>query len=99
LDHRRPAAVRGAWYLNCDNGRHVQARINVTRRLKEAVMSQKNSNSGALTVKSAIRAGGYNRADQPDPPNRKQRKTKKTRRLTLAQFGVNEQGLPTFTWA
>jgi len=60
-------------------------------------MSQKNSNSSALTVKSALRAG-YNRNDQPDPPNRKQRKTR-IRRLTLGQFGVNEHGMPTFTRA
>ena len=61
-------------------------------------MSQKNSKSSALPVKSAIRAGAYSRVDQPDPPNRKQRKTK-TRRLALAQFGVNEHGMPTFTKA
>jgi hypothetical protein len=60
-------------------------------------MSQKNSKSSSLTVKSAIRAGGIVRVDQPDPPNRKQRKSG-TRRLTLAQFGVNAHGLPTFTW-
>ena len=60
-------------------------------------MSQKNSKSNALTVKSAVRAGAYSRVDQPDPPNRKQRKTKNARRLTLAQFGVNEHGMPTFT--
>ena len=62
-------------------------------------MSQKNSKSSVLTVKSAIRAGAYSRVDQPDPPNRKQRKTKQTRRLALAQFGVNEHGMPTFTKA
>ena len=61
-------------------------------------MSQKDSKSNALTVKSAIRAGAYSRVDQPDPPNRRQRKTR-ARRLTLAQFGVNEHGMPTFTKA
>jgi hypothetical protein len=77
----------------------VQTGIVTTRRPKEAAMSQKNSNSSALTVKSSIRAGAYNsRLDQPDPSNRKQRKTR-TRRLSLAQFGVNEQGMPTFTKA
>ena len=60
-------------------------------------MSQNNTTSGALTVRSAVRAG-RNRADQPDPPNRKQRASRK-RRLTLAQFGVNEHGVPTFTKA
>lgn len=59
-------------------------------------MSQKNSKSSAFTVKSAIRAGAYSRVDQPDPPNQRQRKTR-ARRLSLAQFGVNEHGRPTFT--
>ena len=61
-------------------------------------MSQTNTKSNALTVRSAVRAGAYSRVDQPDPPNRKPR-AKRTRRLALAQFGVNEQGVPTFTRA
>ena len=61
-------------------------------------MSQKNTKSNILTVKSAIKAGAYSRVDQPDPPNRRQRKTQ-ARRLTVAQFGVNEHGVATFTKA
>lgn len=61
-------------------------------------MSQKNTKSSALAVRSAVRAGAYSRVDQPDPPNRKQRATKR-RRLALAQFGVNDHGVPTFTRA
>ena len=61
-------------------------------------MSQNNTTSSALTVRSAVRAGRYTRVDQPDPPNRKQRASRR-RRLTLAQFGVNEHGVPTFTKA
>jgi hypothetical protein len=78
----------------------VETRINIARRLKEAAMTQNNSKSSALTVKTAVRAGAFStgRLEQPDPANRKQRKTR-NRRLSLAQFGVNEHGLPTFTKA
>lgn len=63
-------------------------------------MSQKHTTSSGLKVRTAVRAGAFSRVDQPDPPNRKARtttttKTKK-RRLVLAQFGVNEHGVPTF---
>lgn len=61
-------------------------------------MSQNNTTSSALTVRSAVRAGRYTRVDQPDPPNRKPRASRK-RRLALSQFGVNEYGVPTFTKA
>lgn len=61
-------------------------------------MSQKNSTPNGLKVRTAVRAGAYSRVDQPDPPNRRQRVTRK-RRLALAQFGVNEHGVPTFTRA
>ena len=71
--------------------------IDITRCPEEAAMSQNNSKANGLAVRSAIRAGRL-RADQPDPPNQRQRATKK-RRLTLAQFGVNEHGVPTFTKA
>lgn len=60
-------------------------------------MSQNNTKSNALTVRSALKAG-RSRLDQPDPPNRRQRRSR-TRRLALAQFGVNEHGVPTFTKA
>jgi hypothetical protein len=59
-------------------------------------MAQNTTNSNGLTVRSAIRAGRL-RADQPDPPNRRGRATRK--RLVLAQFGVNAQGVATFTKA
>jgi hypothetical protein len=64
---------------------------------EEAAMSQNNTKSNALTVRSAIKAG-RSRVDQPDPPNRRQRRSR-TRRLAVAQFGVNEHGVPTFTKA
>ena len=60
-------------------------------------MTQNTSTSNTLTVRSAIRAGRL-RADQPDPPNQKRRATR-SRRLTVAQFGVNAHGVPTFTKA
>lgn len=59
-------------------------------------MSQNNAKSNGVPVRSAIRAG-RRRVDQPDPPNQKRRASR--RRLTLAQFGVNEHGVPTFTRA
>jgi hypothetical protein len=65
---------------------------------KETVMTQNNSKTNALTVRSAIRAGRL-RADQPDPPNQRRRAARNRRRLTLGQFGVNEHGVPTFTKA
>ena len=61
-------------------------------------MSQKNTTSNGLKVRTAVRAGAYSRVDQPDPPNRRGRATRR-RRLVLAQFGVNEHGVPTFTKA
>ena len=60
-------------------------------------MSQNKSKTNGLSVRSAIRAGRL-RVEQPDPVNQRQRATKR-RRLTLAQFGVNEHGVPTFTKA
>ena len=95
-----PARCGGgrAWYHRCDSAGRVRKSINITRRhIKEAAMSQTNTKSNALTVRSAVRAG-FSRVDQPDPQNRKPR-SKRTRRLALAQFGVNEQGMPTFTRA
>jgi len=64
---------------------------------EEAVMSHNDSKTSGLAVRTAIRAGRL-RADQPDPPNRRTREMKK-RRLSLAQFGMNEHGVATFTKA
>lgn len=61
-------------------------------------MPQNNTNSSALTVRSAVRAGKYSRVDQPDPPNSRSRVIRR-RRLALTQFSVNGQGVPTFTKA
>ena len=88
---REPGTVIAKWVRN------AHATNSVTRRQKEAAMSQNHTKSNALTVRSALKAG-RSRVDQPDPPNRRQRRSR-TRRLAVAQFGVNEHGVPTFTKA
>ena len=61
-------------------------------------MTQNTSTTTGLTVRTAIRAGvargEATRADQPDRPNRRKYASK---RLMVSQFGVNAQGVPTFT--
>ena len=72
---------------------------NTYNDFKETAMTQHTSKSTGLTVRTALKAGavrpGAGRADQPDRPNRRTHTA--ARRLAASQFGINAQGVPTFT--